>query len=379
LSEPFDITKLPFELVSTVPGNEGIRIDERYEVDSPDDVDIANYDTINKWMPEWLENARKNAALVEDDFSKRDANAHTFSKEVKDPTLVCILGSGSSLDTYAPRLAEFPGYVIGGPSNAPLAAAHGRPHDATLGIDSGAGTILYLKSGPFDEIGSTLITTPTIHPEVPRLFPKHRLWFNSIIQLGKSAQHPYNIMMKLLFNNISAWMYQAGCTVNAELLLAHMLEVMTGKRFRAVILLGTDMAYKKNASRCASYEYQGGTWRERDINISSKVIQTRARIYRARNGMVTDDAMIGYKRSLLTIWQISEMKLYDASDGILTEIPKINFSKCLDENFENLPEYNGGFIYDTYRQYLTDTGYQKGKTAGFEGTQISGDLWDPRL
>jgi hypothetical protein len=374
------LNRLPFNLVDIQPDGQGNHPNiDASTIDAPADIDFDNYVTLSQWIPTWLDSARRCSSFVEEDFGQgHDANAHLWRKPVCDPTLAVVLGSGPSLNHVSEFLRDFPGYVIGGPSNAAIAAAHGRPQDAVLAIDGGMGNINHLRSGPFASLGTDLITNPTIQPDLVRLFPSsQRRWFMSMIQMGKGAQHNFNLFMKLLFSPIVSWMYQAGCTVNAEISFLHMLEVMGHPRFRAVYLLGVDFAYFQHHSRCDSFLYHesSGEWEKRDVDNPSNAIHTNSRIMRARNGMVCDRSMIEYKRSLLTLWAISLLPLVNCSHGIITELPEAKFEDYADGTAvpEDLPDER--HVQNTYREYLESTGYKEGESSGFEGTEASGELW----
>lgn len=375
-----ELNRMPFDLVDMNADDTGGHppIDSAL-LDAPSDIDYENYVTLSQWLQPWLENARLCAPFVTSDFSLKDSNAHLFPSVVKpeDPTLAVVLGSGASLNETAPFLKDFPGYILSGPSNAPVVAALGKPPHAILGIDSGFGTLLHLKSAPFADLGCHLITNPTIAPGVLELFPpEKRWWFLSMIQMGRGAQHSWNLFMKMLYMPVNSWMYQAGCTVNAEISTLHLFEVMNQARFRAVYLLGTDFSYKKGATRCQSYAFDPGReeWYPRDIAQPSNSIYTNTPLRRALNGMVSDEAMLGYKRSLLTLWAMTRLPLYDASDGIITEIPKVSFSSYADGS--TVPEsYSDESILKSVQEYFLKTGYEEGKSSGSEGKPIEGDVF----
>ena len=372
-SSGLDLNSVPFKLVDTADGNKVI--DEGWPTSSPMDIDLDNYGTLTVWIQNWMNNMRLCAPLVTEDFAKRDSNAYMFEdyieRKPERPDLAVVLGSGPSLNESAKLLKDFPGYIFAGPTNASIAARYGAVPHAIIAIDSGSSTSMQMAVAPFDRLGSWLITNPSIDYDAAASFKK-RLWFCSLIQMGGSAQHPFNLFQKMLFSPVVAWMYQAGCVVNAALLFLHMLSVKRERYFKRIFLLGTDFCYRKNASRCKSFTYrEDGTWYQRDVMNPSDRILTRARLTRSRNGLVTDEAMLGYKRSLLTIWQIAYLRLYDGSDGILTEIPKADFNALTrTQDWDSgVEDYSDEFVTKTLQDYLNDTGYD-GKKSGNEGKPI---------
>lgn len=360
--------------------DEGKPLPAEVEFEASDEVILENYNTLAQWGREWLEYMGRCAHLIHADHDRlgEKCQAHELDlSQVEDPTQAVVVGSGSSLDDLSSLLPAFPGLIVCGASNASNVIAHGgRPH-AILSVDSGLGTVLHLSSVPYDSMGIPLIVPTAMHPDVPALFPNHRLWFTSVIQMARGAQHPFNIFSHMLFPFIKSMMFQAGCTINAEILLLNLLQEMSKAKFNAVYLLGCDFAYKKNASRCSAYrKMPDGSFKKGDINTSSKAIQTSSPIRRSANGLVTDETMIGYKRSLLTVWVMSQLPLYDASNGIITEVPKVDFIELAEDGFRGRPpSYGIEEIVAAYNRYLTRVGYVPGKVVGSEGREIQGELW----
>jgi hypothetical protein len=379
------MNQLPYELVDiheTLPDGSNPPIDARklpLPSEPDESLDEENYISLAQWVTTWLPQARQCAPFVEEDFKDRLADAYLFPEtvHVADPTLCAIIGSGPSLNKTVHLLKAFPGYILCGPSNAAILCANGINPHAIIAIDSGMGTMLHIGSAPFGKMGIHLITNPTIGPGVPAVFPSsNRWWFMSYIQLGEGAQHPYNIFLSFLFDNIKSWMYQAGCTVNAEYLIPGMWQSMGHVPFRAIYLLGADFCYRPNAARCASFrlEDDGKTWTERDIDTPSKVVRSTARLMRSRNGLLTDQAMLEYKRSLLTVWVMTQLPTFDCSDGIITEIPKVDFSLFADGKTVPKPLSEQDIV-KTYNAYLDSIGKGEDKTVKPEGTPVEGALW----
>jgi hypothetical protein len=376
-----NINSLPVQIVNkNRDGSPAQPIDYGQIADSPPDIDLDNYNTLNQWVTTWMHWLRMNAPLLNADFDvvpKHEAyDMEKFTRPVARPDLVALLGSGPSLEANAPFLKTFPGYIICGPSNASACVALGAPPHAILAIDSGMGTVNYLQGIDYNKYKTILITSPTINTEAAKLF-NTRLWFLSLIQLGKGAQHPFNIYQKLLYDNVESWMFQAGCTVNAELLQLHMIESWYEKQFAAVYLLGVDFAFFPGRARIKNYkELPDGTFQETFAEKAVDVPISNLPLRRAANGMISDEAMIGYKRSLLTIWQITQQRIYDCSSGIITELPKRNFQEETTNGYPGATEtyISQEDIFNTYRKYMLESGYVEGKASGLEGSVLSDDL-----
>lgn len=370
---------IPFTLTFAEGVDAGKMISGAMDVDASDEIILDNFGTLQHWGEEWLRNAALCAPFIDADFlakgSAVQAHELDFSR-IRDPKIAVVCGSGSSLDEMTRFLPSFPGLVICGASNASAVLAAGRVPDAILAIDSGIGTSFHLQGVPFDDFGATLIASTTIHPAVPQMFPKNRKWFTSIVQMHRGANHPFNVFCHMLFPYIKSFTFQAGCTANSEILFLNLLTEMRGISFDAIYLLGVDFAYKEENTRCKAYKYENKKFVERDIFTSRTSVQTSSILKRSANGLVTDNAMLEYKRSLLTAWVITKLPLYDCSEGIITEVPKVEFTELAKTGFRQRPlPYSYDEVVQRYNAYLSSIGYIPGKTSGTEGREIDGELW----
>lgn len=345
------------------------------EIDANDQIILENFGTFAQWGKQWIRYMALNCASIEEDTRRLGdfLQAHTFDiSSVKDPRLAVVCGSGASLEETKTFLKDFPGLILCGASNASTVCQAGRIPHAILAIDSGEATIDHLKEVPFDEFGSTLVTATSIHPDVPKLFPRNRRWFTSIVQMEKGANHPFNVFSYLLYPQVKSVMFQAGCAINAEVLFLNLLSEMQNISFDAVFLLGCDFCYKKDAYRCNAYKYE----KKRYALIPPYRGDIPVPCFRSFNGEVTDEVFLGYKRSLLTAWVITKLPLYDCSNGILTEVPRADFRSLAEGGFAGRPpSYEYAETIRAYNEYLKRIGYKGGADPGFEGTQIQGELW----
>jgi hypothetical protein len=355
------------------------------DIDPQDGIILENFGTLRQWGREWVANLGGNASLIHEDHARRGSliQAHTLNlSHVKDPTQAVVCGSGASLEDLKSLLPAFPGVVLCGASNASTVLAAGRKPDAILSLDAGSATVDHLKECPYDEMGIPLITSTIMHPDVPRLFPNTRKWFTSLIQMGAGANHPFNVFSQLMFPFINSYMFQAGCTINGELLLLNMMEEMSYAKFDAVYLLGVDFCYKKEAPRCKAYKYVNDPDDPDDPSFvelppnTKNGVPTTIPIRRSWNGLITDQVMLEYKRSLLTLWVITKLPFYDCSSGILTEVPRADFEELAKTGFRARPPlYDYQYILSAYNAYLTRLGYVPGKDAGSEGEPLDDLLW----
>jgi len=93
------------------------------------DADRRNAATINRWLPTWFRNLRKNCGIIDEDFSKHgNRNAqHAVPKWFRTEGNGCalVLGSGPSLNNLERNpslLRDWRGLIICGSSNATIPA-----------------------------------------------------------------------------------------------------------------------------------------------------------------------------------------------------------------------------------------------------------------
>lgn len=345
-----------------------IDLDNALNQDALDHGEYRNRRTINRWLPIWFANMRRNGPTIENDFlAWGDRNAYRavppwFKREGNGCAL--ILGSGPSLNSIkslGSLLSNWKGLVVAGASNATVPAALGRYPDVILAVDSSPETWMQLRWGDFGEHDVNLITNPYIDPKVLTLFPpKNRFYYKSFIPYQK---HPLNWYLTMFFQNlIQNFQLQAGCTANAEILWTAYPEDEQGKPLiKKLFLLGTDFGYPENEEgvrqgRAAPYRLvqtpDGIRWIQQVVPPP----RTRSNFKTAPNGVFTDEAMLGYKQSCLTCVRMIDMQVYDCSSGIITELPKHKIEEVLSSQGECATDFDRSRFNKIFFQYAKQEG-----------------------
>jgi hypothetical protein len=237
-------------------------------------------------------------------------------------------------------------------------------------------------------MGIKLLVPPTVDWTSASVFEGSRFWFKSMILARNGINHAFNAYMTMFFPWIQNWIYQAGCVTNTMFLLTTLLNSRGNHDIKKVFLFGADFGYPEGLSRIQGYKYVPSedcldgkphwlqrprdslTWRTRGTN------QTRS-----SNGILTDTAMLGYKRSLYSIWNMqgcssfkvdpedpesplrSRPCLYSCSEGILFELPRCDGNDVLSTSGDCVDLYREDVIRDTFKDYMRTTGKAEGQIA----------------
>jgi hypothetical protein len=376
-----------FEIGFEVPEGES----NPYDV--PPEILARNRETLNHWVKEWLMQSSLLAPLILEDYkvdpvtgqsyTDRNVDAATCDAERKDVAI--IVAPGPSLEKHLKKMRDWKGIIIAPPTAlAALVANDIIPHYC-VAVDANAAVGEILSEAPYASFGIKLLIPPTCDWRTAKAFDGARYWFKSLILARNGLNHPFNLYMTLFYPWIENWVYQAGCVTNAEFLLTTLLNAHGNHDIKKVFLFGADFGYPENLSRIQSYKYskkQDGSsfWQ---IMPRDSVEWRTARVPRAKaaNGCPTDVAMLGYKRSLMSIWQMqgcspfkvepgnpdSEIRnrpcLYSASEGILFELPRVDGEEVLESQGDAVGLYSDEDIDRTFKDYLRTTGKAEGQIA----------------
>ena len=87
--------------------------------------------------------------------------------------------------------------------------------------------------------------------------------------------------------------------------------------------------WKKDSLEYVQHEEDGATVAGRDIG---------REILIGDNGIPTTDEQAEYKLALLSVYKLDRPQLFDCSDGLITELPKLDIAEVVEKNgkgFEN--------------------------------------------
>jgi len=287
--------------------------------------DDRNVGVLQAWLPWWVINTMMNYGIVLDDFQKQDCSIATLQKPNAGPAV--IVGSGPSLDKTAPLLGEWTGAVFCAGSNAKIAARYGHKPEYVVVFDGGVSVVKQLRD--FDWSGTTLITHPAAHPQVVKEWSGERRYY-----LMMHPGHPwFEETNPIAFGNfdmtaryglkspyVKVAILNAGCTAVNAIQIAHFLG------HDPLFLIGVDFGYPNWVDRATAWDLVDGEWKS-----TAPYVGPRDRpMHMSDNGIPTTEEQIDYKLALMAVWKIDKPTLFDCSDGIITEVPKVNFKEVVE-------------------------------------------------
>jgi hypothetical protein len=397
---PSKIINLPNAVVDEDKIHEGFEIgfslDEKEEnpFDVPPEIIARNRETLNYWAKIWLAQSSMLAPLILEDFKVNKITAESFqdrnvsnatcSAERKDSAI--IVATGPSLEKYLEFMKSYKGVIISSATALSTLIANGIIPHYCIAVDANSSIGDILKEAPYASYGIKLIIPPTSDYQSAEAFPDSRYWFKSLILARNGINHPFNLYMTLFYPWIENWVYQAGCVTNSAFLLTTILNASGNHDIKKVFLFGADFGYPEGLSRIRSYKYispdQTTDGKERwMVQPRDSLAWRTSRIstVRASNGMLTDIGMLGYKRSLYSIWHMqgcSPFKvepanpnsmirnrpcLYSCSEGILFELPHASGEEVLKTSGDCVGLYDDKVINSTFKDYLRTTGKAEGQ------------------
>jgi hypothetical protein len=358
---------------------------------APIDVLRRNANTLNQWAPVWLKWLSVLTPLIMSDFevdsrtgvgrAERSASFATPSEPVERPDILAIVAPGASLDDIVRDLKDWKGLILCSLTALSTLYANGvRPH-FTIAIDGHDYLGTVAQAAPWEKWGTKLLIPNTIATDVATAFPSSRYWFKNFIQGKNGGNNPFNRFMELIHPWIRSWTFQAGCVTNVAFLVSTILNIAGLNNIKKVFLFGADFGYLNGKSRALSYYYDppSDRWIPRprpsiESQTTNSVLATSA------NGILTDIGMLGYKRSLYTVWQMQGRQrfiippgypgsgeeretpcLYSCSPGILFELPRCDPLETIKSSGDNASTYESDLIDEVFFRYVTLTGKMEGQ------------------
>jgi hypothetical protein len=337
------------------------------------DTQRRNQSNIDAWLPVWFRHYRENLPVITEDFNQSDRNASSSPLppwvERTDVAICCA--SGPSLNRIKPYIKDWKGLVICGPTNASLPAAHGRWPDYIVAVDANIETTIPVKRVQWSK-HVNFVLPPLIHPEVVKACGDQRYWYVSRIQGDprNPGKHHFNEYTHYLFGDIiKSYMLQAGCVGNQAIILCQMFNFIKRFNIEKIFLCGFDFAYVNEVFKCDGYT-QPANRNYEWVEHKPGPIRTRANMRRSEHGLLTDRSMLGYKRSLYTMWYslncgegAGRLNLYSLSEGILDEIPRPYGAEPLEKQIEKVftthgkgvVPYSLAYIKKSFANYLDRT------------------------
>ena len=316
--------------------------------------DERNYHVLRSWFPRWVWNTACNFQRIKSEFEHgaEYALADYEKKYVGEPAI--IAGAGPSFDKVAPILKDWKGALFTSESMAKVCMGWDRKPDYVCLFDGNR--IPYM----LDEVnwkGSTLITHPAVCPETVANWKWDKLYYvmmhisqveyskidaqtmtlDGLVEFVKDQTFGsdfFEHINPILFPFIKTQILNSGCVVNNAIQVAHFMG------YNPLFLVGCDFGFPNNIMRSRKWVMPKRLpfepewlWRKRwtlqDAQPLSDIGRT---IQKGWNGVLTTEEQLEYKYANLSIYKIDRPDIFDCSDGLLTEYPKLDGKEVIEKN-----------------------------------------------
>jgi len=318
--------------------------------------DTRNSGVLRSWFNRWVWASYANYDKIEREMVKEKKNYSLLKHQNKhkgEPAL--IVGAGISLEKLIPLLKDWKGVIFTSESMASTLKYYGHQPEYICLFDGNLSVWDIFFHGQ-NYKGSTLVTHPSVDPKVIELWRGPKIYylmmhFAKLFDIEAWKDKPLPEMEKIakeqllghdffenilpaVYSMIGASILNAGCVVN------NAVEVANFMGFGPLFLCGVDFGYKgwidrypkvtkvdgswvKDKAKIVEHEEDGKTIG--DIDISREIIMSD-------NGIPTTDEQAEYKLALLSVYKLDRPQLFDCSDGIITELPKLDIKEVVEKN-----------------------------------------------
>ena len=320
--------------------------------------EVRNSGVLRSWYNKWVWASYCNYDIIEKEMVKQKKNYSLINHQQKhagEPAI--IVGAGISLEKLIPLLRGWKGVIFAPESMASTLKYHGHQPEYICLFDAGNTTWEMFLSG-YNWKGSTLITHPSVSPEAIERWKWDKLYYimmhrahiyEEIDHENKTiAQIEQDMKRQLLgfdyFENVLPSVYgrigigaailNAGCVVN------NAIEVANFMGFGPLFLCGVDYGYKNWIDRYPQVKKVKGRWRKDELRYleheedGKKIggMPYGREIIISDNGIPTTDEQAEYKLALISVYKLDRPQLFDCSDGIITELPKVDIEEVVEKN-----------------------------------------------
>jgi len=308
----------------------------------------------------WTLNAALNKGRVMESYKKSSKSAHNVPLPERidpdEPVDVLIQGSGYSLDWLDTKwYKNFSGIVFSGSSTADNMIGKGYQPDYLVAVDALAPTIDKMKRIDWKERNTYLMCPPTQYPQVLDRFNEDHIYYflHPVSKDNEGPNDNWNTFIQYQYPEISVKVQQAGCTVNAQIILTGMMLLRKRFKINRVILAGANFAHRLGyPEHCDAYIE----------DISNRQIIRQP--FPKWNGPKEDEPLkqwrdtdlyvspidLRYKQNLLYIWYHTNLPIYTMEKGINTQIPWI--SSDLTDMELDPKDYNIDYIKNQFTDYI---------------------------
>ena len=274
-------------------------------------------------------------------FTKPDFYRHRIKR---GPAIIC--GAGPSLDKNIEHLKKSKMPIFISETLFGTFRYHEIRADYVCNYDSAQHWEPFLSG--YDKTGSTLVTHPGVDPRVIDLWEGDKIYYlmnhiskieHSSLKDGMTIDQVVEVIKEQIFGSelfeafnpllypmIATTILNAGCVVNNAIQVANFMG------YGPLFLVGVDFGFPYEQNRCTSWFKRNGEWIcEKPIfGITEEVVARE--LIMSDVGIITTEEQLEYKLALIAIYRIEKAQLYDCSEGIITELPKLNLKEVIEKN-----------------------------------------------
>lgn len=311
-----------------------------------------NEGVLRAWFPRWVWNTAANFHQIRKEFledGKRWALRDYQAKKKEQRGPAVILGAGPSFNEAAPLLKKWKGAVFSPESMASTCLYHGRTPDYIGVFDAGEMYERFLEG--YDWGKAILVTHPSVEEKLITDWKGEKIYYtmHHILSVdydmlaSKNGKMTMREMVDMIrgqtfgadfFDSILPIMYPYVATtiLNAGCIANNLIQIANFMGYGPLFLVGVDFGYPNNEHRAEAWQIdrKTGDW------FASPTVDIREAIGRAihisDNGVPTTEEQIEYKIALMSVYRIDKPQLYDCSNGIITELPKVDFKEAVEKH-----------------------------------------------
>jgi|TARA_Y100000310_G_scaffold269631_1_gene282951 hypothetical protein len=239
----------------------------------------------------------------------------------KMPALV--LGSGSSIEKAIPHLHNWKGVIFAGPTQARMLDYADRLPEYMVCIDASKSQWEKLKIARPTWLDTILITNPQVDPEVIQGWEGRRSYFKP----ADTEDYFLTTVLPQLYPWIPNSIPNSGCNTNTMMIIADLINCSP------IITLGYDLGFTNNQERAQNYEVRGNFnyWPTPPVMLEGE-LDTLGKPFQYEEGLPdikTTNTNLFYKLISLGLWKTYDFHWIDASDGVITEVPKMDIEDVI--------------------------------------------------
>jgi hypothetical protein len=290
-----------------------------------------------RWYPIWINNSMENYLTIKKEFSEKNRCISTLPRPMNRPAV--IIGAGPSLDETAPLLKDWKNPVFTSSSVAFVPKRWGKNPEYICAFDSlwsTYNTNLELDKKNTSWEGSTLLTHPNAEPKMIKSWKWDKYYYRRVF-----PQHEFfELTFPLMFPWITVGFKFAGNVVNNSLIIASFLG------YNPIFLIGVDLGWKDdNKIKATDWRLRKGEWEQQPNVINKSAMKRKEKLLlTAKNGTKSFKNYLNFKGGLLDIYlndKRNERRIYDCSDGLIEELPKLDFKEVVEtQGWGDYGKYN---------------------------------------